>query len=73
MAPLSKKRCPRKPLTCEDAWRKIEDVGFTIIKTKSLRNGKDERVVALAVKSLHEEPGSKNERRFHKFLVAVRD
>ncbi|PYH75182.1 uncharacterized protein BO88DRAFT_431584 [Aspergillus vadensis CBS 113365] len=72
MARESKKRCPRKPLTCEDAWRKIANVGLTIIKTKSLRNGKDERVVALTIKSLHEKPTSKNERRFHDFLVAVR-
>ncbi|GKZ63470.1 hypothetical protein AnigIFM49718_011878 [Aspergillus niger] len=73
MARQSKKRCPRKPLTCEDAWRKITDVGVTIIKTKSLRNGKDGRVVALAIKSLHEESSSKNERRFREFLDAVRN
>lgn len=73
MTRVANKRWPRKPITCEVAWRKIEDISTTITKTKSLRNGKDERVVALAIKSLREQPGSKNERRFHEFLVAVRD
>lgn len=72
MVRVSKKpRPPRRPITFEDAWKKIEDVGNTIINNKSLRHDKDERAVALAVASLSHIPNSEKGRRFRSFLTSV--
>ncbi|KAL4889179.1 hypothetical protein BDV59DRAFT_187062 [Aspergillus ambiguus] len=68
---LNKRRPPRKPITSEDAWRKVEDIGKTLIE-RSLRNKKDERAAALGVSSLSQIPTSTKDQKFRQFLDSLR-
>ncbi|KAB8227907.1 uncharacterized protein BDW43DRAFT_234368 [Aspergillus alliaceus] len=65
----NKRRPPRRPITHEDAWKKIEDVGSTLINKKCLRHTKDKRAIDL---SLSEVPRSDKDRRFQNFINTVR-
>ncbi|KAB8253553.1 hypothetical protein BDV32DRAFT_133951 [Aspergillus pseudonomiae] len=68
----NKRRPPRKTITPEEAWKKIERVGKALISKNDLRHPKDKRAVDLSVASLSRTPASSKEERFQGFLNDMR-
>jgi hypothetical protein len=68
---LNRKRPPRRPISFGGAWSKIEEAARTIIDSQTLRHGKDERAVALAVASLSQTGDSAKDQKFRSFLDSV--